>query len=332
MDNDNPSGFHFRALQVFIAVEEAGSMALAAKRLSASPSAISQQVAALEAAIGARLFDRAARPIALTPAGLRLRYHARRILDAVGEARADLMELNLSSLPMLRLAIIDDLDSSITPELVAELKIRYPQCMVEASSGASRDMLEALKRRNVDIAVTGALPEDTSGFDIHPLLREPFVLVAARGVLNGDGDMLGRLLKRPFVVYNNKLVLGQAIEQQLRRLRLDPPERYTLNASRSIFAMIVKCGGWALTTPLCILDSLRFRDQLDIRPLPFASFSRKIWLVSHHGELGHLPEKLAATCRDMFEKTLVPQALDIAPWTKDALQVLADEAVHTDTD
>ena len=328
MERDRHTGFQFRALEVFVAVEEAGSMASAAKRLSASPSAISQQIAALEATIGARLFDRNARPIGLTPVGLRLRYHARRILDVVGEARADLMELNLSSLPTLRLAIVDDLDSGLTPELVAELKDRYPQCLVEASSGASRDIVDALKRRHVDIAVAAALPDDTGSFEIHPLLREPFVLIAARDMLDTDADIIDQLLKRPFVSYNRKLALGQAIEQQMRRLKLDPPQRFIFNSSRSVFAMVVKSRGWALTTPLCILDSTRFRDRIDAFPLPFAGFSRKIWLIAHHGELGHLPENLAATCRDKFEGTLLPEAREILPWSGDALRVLAAETLR----
>ncbi|MBN35738.1 MAG: hypothetical protein CMM46_13390 [Rhodospirillaceae bacterium] len=58
-----------RSLRVFVAVEEAGSMALAAGRLGTSASAVTQQVSNLEQVLGARLFDRAVRPIALTDPG-----------------------------------------------------------------------------------------------------------------------------------------------------------------------------------------------------------------------------------------------------------------------
>ncbi len=331
-DRNQQIGISLRALQVFAAVEETGSMAVAAERLSASPSAISQQISNLETVIGAPLFDRTARPIALTPAGVRLRHHAQRILEAVSEARTDLMELNLSSLPMLRLAIVDDLDASITPELIARLKTQYPQCAFIASSGMSNSNTQELIRREVDIAVTADLPADRGAFDVFPLLREPFILVAALGALQDGIGVTEQLQRLPFVSYNKGMPIGRAIEEQLRRVRLSPQERYVFNASRSILAMVIKCGGWALTTPLGLFDSERFRGRLDIRPLPFSGFSRRICLVAHRDELGHLPAKLADMCRELFAHSLVPAALELAPWTRDAFQVLDDEAMITISD
>ena len=52
-----------------------------------------------------------------------------RVADTHLAQGAELMELNLSSLPELRLAIIDDLDASITPDLVGHLKGLYPACV-----------------------------------------------------------------------------------------------------------------------------------------------------------------------------------------------------------
>lgn len=49
MSQDNPLDFSIRALRVLVAVDEAGTMAKAAERLGASPAAVSQQIANLEA-------------------------------------------------------------------------------------------------------------------------------------------------------------------------------------------------------------------------------------------------------------------------------------------
>ena len=56
-------------IEVFLAVAEEGAISGAARRLGVSPSAVSQQVAGLELAVGAQLLDRTARPVRLTPAG-----------------------------------------------------------------------------------------------------------------------------------------------------------------------------------------------------------------------------------------------------------------------
>jgi DNA-binding transcriptional LysR family regulator len=122
-----PTELTLRGLRVFVALEEAGSIAGAAQRIGGSSSGVSQHISALEAAIGAKLFDRRAKPVTLTPAGQVLRAHAHRILSVVSEAQAELAEISLTSLPKLNLAIIDDLDASLTPVLV--LALQQPQML-----------------------------------------------------------------------------------------------------------------------------------------------------------------------------------------------------------
>ncbi|MDI6097964.1 LysR family transcriptional regulator [Actinoplanes sp. NEAU-A12] len=74
-------------LRTFIAVAETGSFSAAAQRLSYTQSAVSQQIAVLEADLGTVLLTR--RPVALTSAGERLRRHATLILARLAAARAD---------------------------------------------------------------------------------------------------------------------------------------------------------------------------------------------------------------------------------------------------
>jgi DNA-binding transcriptional LysR family regulator len=74
-------------LRTFVAVAETGSFSAAAQRLSYTQSAVSQQIAALEADVGVALLTR--RPVALTAAGERLRRHATLILLRLEAARAD---------------------------------------------------------------------------------------------------------------------------------------------------------------------------------------------------------------------------------------------------
>ncbi|MFF5292497.1 LysR family transcriptional regulator [Paractinoplanes globisporus] len=74
-------------LRTFLAVAETGSFSAAARDLRYTQSAVSQHVAALEADLGTPLFTR--RPVALTPAGDRLRRHAAILLVRLEAARAD---------------------------------------------------------------------------------------------------------------------------------------------------------------------------------------------------------------------------------------------------
>src|SRR5687768_10168512 len=73
--------------EVFHTVARLGSITAAARRLRFTQSAVSRQIGALEAELGARVFDRLPRGVALTEAGRELLPHAEAILDRLRTAR-----------------------------------------------------------------------------------------------------------------------------------------------------------------------------------------------------------------------------------------------------
>ena len=314
-----------RSLQVFIAVEETGSMTDAASRLGLSRSAVSQQVTNLERSIGAQLLDRTARPISLTPVGLILRRHAHRVLEAMSDARTELMEASLSSLAELRLGIIDDLDASVTPDLVTHLRERFPKALLSVTSGRSDDLARQLENREADIILAGILPRAKVRHQDFPVLREPFLIVAPPGVMEDRRDLRSQIERVPYIQYNVTMPIGLAIEQQLRRLRIKLHPAASFDASRSVFAMAHKAGGWAITTPLCLLDSRFDIGRLSCYRLPFASFSRTIRLVARSEELGHLPRDLAVLTRQLLAERLERELATLPGWIAQEIMLLGDD-------
>src|SRR5690348_17846724 len=77
-------------LRVLREVAQTGSFSAAALSLGYTQSAVSRQVAALEAVSGQRLFDRARQGVTLTPAGARLLRSATRVLDELESVRREL--------------------------------------------------------------------------------------------------------------------------------------------------------------------------------------------------------------------------------------------------
>ena len=313
-----------RGLRVFMAVVECGSVGGAARQLGGSTSGVSQQITALEQAVGAKLFDRRIRPLKLTPAGLVLRRHAYRVLETVADAQAELADLNLAALPQLSLAIIDDLDASLTPALVTSLNTRYRNCYISTFSGRSDWVTERLERREADIAVSGIVPDDANDFRSIPILREPFVLVTAKDVLRSEGNVRDQLAELPFVQYSESMPIGRLVAQHLNRLRFNAKRQFSFEASRSVFAIVAQLGGWTLATPLNLLDAESFVPQVDVLPLPFPAFSRRIWLIARTGELGRLPERLAGNCRRLVAEQLVTRFASIAPTMTGAIEVLEE--------
>jgi DNA-binding transcriptional LysR family regulator len=80
------------AMHTFVRVVESGSFSAVARESSATQSAVSKQVAALERALGARLLNRTTRSLALTEAGERYFEQARRLVAEIAEAESGLRQ------------------------------------------------------------------------------------------------------------------------------------------------------------------------------------------------------------------------------------------------
>jgi DNA-binding transcriptional LysR family regulator len=196
-------------IEVFLAVAEEGSISGAARRLGVSPSAVSQQVAGLEQALGAQLLDRTARPVRLTPAGAMFRRHAQTILNAEAEARTELAVADLSGLTTLRLGMIEDFDAEVTPALLTALSRDLKTCRFLLETGASHRLLDQLEARALDMVVAADLASgsaDEGWREVHPLLAEPFVAITPKGHEIGD---------LPLIQYTARHLMGRQIARRI---------------------------------------------------------------------------------------------------------------------
>ena len=113
-------------LRVFEAVVRTGSFAAAADALSFTPSAISQQMARLEAEVGILLVERTARGVQLTPAGELLHLRAQRILAEAQEAFAELNALAGLRSGRLRIGSFPSATQAFTTGVLKAYRERFP--------------------------------------------------------------------------------------------------------------------------------------------------------------------------------------------------------------
>jgi DNA-binding transcriptional LysR family regulator len=313
-----------RAVEIFVAVVEEASLGAGARRLGASASAVSQQIVNLEEALGARLIDRSARPFALTPAGQLFHPRALAILDEVAKAKAELAEEDLSTFRKLRLALVDDIDQDVLPRFLGELAKHFPDCSFTVRSGLSHENLAALESRSVDMIVSADMDSIDEWLERHPILRDPFILVTAKGLIDLKQDIMGQLESRPFIRYSLGQVLGRLVEAHLKRLKIVPPRTFEIASNAAVLATAATTNGWTVTTPLAFLSARRQHAVLDAHPLPFAGFSRTISVYSRREVMGALPERAAELLRLLFERHSIKDALEYMPWLGDQFRVVGD--------
>jgi len=311
-----------RNIEIFIAAIEEGSVAAAARRLETSPSSISQHLSNLEEDLGTTIIDRTKRPLALTPAGVLFRRRAANILNEAASARAELAAADYTSLSHLSLAIIDDFEPDITPALMASLAAEMPACHIVLRTGASHENLSALDSRAVDMCIAAEPDTPESWMEIYPLLNEPFVLLAPKGLVDAGKPALSQLRAKPFIRFPRDQVVGRMIEARLTSERLTLPQKFEIDSYQSIMAMVAQGTGWAIAPPMCYLRAQRFQPQVDMLPLPFP-ITRRISLFARKDTLDRMPKDIATRLTTLIDDMLIHPTISAHPWLKDSFKHLS---------
>src|ERR671928_1083075 len=179
MEPDRWLGIELRHLTALEAVAREGSFGRAAKSLGYTQSAVSQQIAALERIVGARLLERPGgpRPVPLTEAGELLLRHAEAIVARLAAAQADLAALADGAAGVLRVGIYQSVGARVLPELMRRFSEAWPLVEIQLTESSNdSDLLMAVERGELDLTFAD-LPLTEGPFEAVELLRDPYVLI-----------------------------------------------------------------------------------------------------------------------------------------------------------
>lgn len=133
-----------------------GTMAAVAELLSLSPSAVSQQIAALERESGVQLVEPDRRGVRLTVAGRALVAHAEGILAAMQAAVDEVQALDSDAVGELRLASFPSAAASICPGVMQAIKRNHPRHRISLQDLEPHESIVALRSGDIDIAIVDA--------------------------------------------------------------------------------------------------------------------------------------------------------------------------------
>ncbi len=318
---DSPGRITLWGVEVFVATAEEGSISAAARRLGASPSAVSQQLTNLEAAIGGVLLDRSARPVSLTPAGEMFRRRAAVILNEAALARAELAMSDMTVLTRFRLGAIEDFEADVTPRLLTGLAERLKNCQFLLETGASHHLHDRLDARALDVIVAAQMGAPADWMEVHPLLTEGFVAVAPAGRIDSGADLLAQLHALPLVQYTTRHYIGRLLADHLARQDLTLAHRFELDSYHAILALVAEGAGWTILPPLALMRARRFADRLDVLELPFSQLTRTIAVTARKGTLQDMPALVAAQLRPILKQQVVDPAIAAYPFLQSALRL-----------
>jgi DNA-binding transcriptional LysR family regulator len=174
-----------RRLRVLCSVVTSGSISSAAANLGYTPSAVSQQVAALEREAGATLLEKAGRGVRPTAAGNLLAEHAADIMARLATAETALADLRAGRTGRLRVHYFATAGAELLPPAVAEFRARRPGAQLELRLQEPAHSADSALAGEADIQLIvlpqGSSPQSVPGTDLVHLLDDPYRLVLPRG-------------------------------------------------------------------------------------------------------------------------------------------------------
>ncbi|RZQ65388.1 LysR family transcriptional regulator [Amycolatopsis suaedae] len=263
-----------------------GSVTAAAQALHCSPSAVSQQIRALQAEVGLPLTEPAGRGLRLTDAGRALVARADEVLAALDRAESELDTYRSTPRGVVRLAVFPSAGLLLLPGLLHRVAA-FDDLRIEVRDV---DMVPDDTSRLVadfDIVVTHrdehAEPFDTARLDVVPLLREPIDVVLPQGhrLARSRSVGLAELAGERWIGVDVGFPVDDVLRSAAVRSGVRPEVVQRINDFRIIEALVAAGHGVALL-PRYATDTRRGR-KLSLRPLAGIRAARLVEVVLRKG-------------------------------------------------
>ena len=173
--------FDVRRLRVLCEVAHRGSLAAAADALSYTPSAVSQQIAALEREAHTTLLERRARGVVLTEAGRVLVGHAEAVLAELLAAETALRDLAEVRRGQLRIGSFATAAANVLPPAIDRFRLLHPGVDIRVDQASPAESVGRLRDGTLDLALTVDLDEPLpDGVEVIALFDDPVRLALHR--------------------------------------------------------------------------------------------------------------------------------------------------------
>ncbi|MGN6581597.1 MAG: LysR family transcriptional regulator [Bordetella sp.] len=186
--------YNLQQLQAFATIAECGSLGRAAQALHITQPALSRSIRRLEEQIGAALFERHSRGMHLSAIGQALLPHAILLQREAEQAREEIDAMRGLARGTIRVGAVGSIASLVLPLAVGRVLDKWPNLRVEIIEGVWDRLATALVKREIDLALSMAMPDteeiaaitdcrwEDSSYVVaaldHPLRRKPTLTLA----------------------------------------------------------------------------------------------------------------------------------------------------------
>ena len=261
-----------RQLRTIREIARLGTIAAAAESLGFTPSAVSQQMTALESAVGVDVLERIGRGVRLTDAGRALVDRADSVLASIDETRAEIEQASGTPVGSVRLAVFESFAVALLPDVVTRMRNAHPNVTVRSVQLDPDDAVGELLRGSCDLALVVDYAHAPSprprGVEWRVLRTEPFRLVVPiDDELTGPVE-LASVADRPFVSGSLETSCGRCTINACRDSGFEPDIHHEIDQNTAALRAVASGAGVALLPDLALVDAppgVKFLDL--VRPI-----------------------------------------------------------------
>lgn len=198
-----------RQLRYFLAVAEELHFGRAAERLRISQPPLSTAIKSLEQELGAQLFLRSTRSVALTPEGEFLQGRLLPLIDDLDSVAIELAEVRQGLRGRLRIGFVSSASYSILPHAVRRVQAALPLVDLRLEPLTSAEQVAQLLAGGLDLGIVRDQPA-VPGVRQEPVRTEPLVVVLPEEhpLATGDCIALDQLEHQPMILFPYELMPG----------------------------------------------------------------------------------------------------------------------------
>ncbi|MBK1838485.1 LysR family transcriptional regulator [Azospirillum sp. YIM B02556] len=244
------------ALRYFLEVVRTGSIADASARLHVASSAISRQIAHLEADLGVDLFERRPRGMVPSYAGDLLARHAQRVFLEEEAIVTELKGLRGLASGRVRVAATEGFGMSLVPAAIHSFRDRHPGIRIELHVDAPAAVTRMVREGEVDIGATFSFAPEP-GVTALGEGRAPVLAVMAKDHPLADRPVLSlaQLAREPMALPQKNTTVRQLFDIACGQAGVVIEPVLVSNYIAGLWAFAAEGGGITIASPFTVHSS-----------------------------------------------------------------------------
>jgi LysR family transcriptional activator of glutamate synthase operon len=202
-----------RQILYFIEVAKREHVTEAAYHMHVAQSAVSRQIANLEAELGVQLFVREGRSVKLTPVGRLFLEHVELAVAEIEKAKQEIHEFLNPEIGTIRIGFPNSLAAKTLPTVISAFRDHHPNIGFQLHQGSLKSLTDEVIKGQIDLAFVSPVPRNEPEIIGHTLFTEKMMILLHRDhpLAEHPSIILNQLKKDSFVIFRNGFALREIV-------------------------------------------------------------------------------------------------------------------------